>query len=84
MIEHTSQDIQGAVAGVTALTLYLERLDALNDIIRLTEQIHKFVRNQLTWEESLVLLDEIVESEEWMQHLEMDMLIYRVGVCNIV
>ncbi len=62
------------------LLLSINRMDALNDIIRLTEQIHKFVRNQLTWEESLELLDEIVESEEWMQHLEMDMLIYRIGM----
>ena len=51
----------------------------MDDIIRLTEQIHKFNRDQLSWEESLKLMDEIVESEEWMGHLEMDMLIYRVG-----
>ena len=51
----------------------------MDDKIRLTEQIHKFVRNQLTWDESLKLLDEIVESKEWMEHLEMDMLIYRIG-----
>ena len=52
----------------------------MNDIIRLTRQIHYFVRGKLNWEESLELLDEIVESEEWMQHLEMDMLIYRIGM----
>jgi len=45
--------------------------------IRLTKQIHKFVRNQLDWEESLKLLDEIVDSNEWMDHLEIDMAFYR-------
>ena len=38
----------------------------MDDIIRLTEQIHKFVRDQLSWEESLKLLDEIVESREYI------------------
>ena len=52
----------------------------MDNTIQITEQIHKFTRKQLTWEESLNLLDEIVESEEWMQHLEGDMLIYRVGL----
>ncbi len=55
----------------------------MNDINRLTEQIHKFVRNQLTWEESLILLDEIVESEEWMQHLEMDQMLYNLSVYRL-
>lgn len=59
--------------------LLIKRLDAVDDIIRLTEQIHKFVRNQLTPDESLKLLDEIAESEEWKQHLEMDILIYSIG-----
>ena len=40
--------------------------DMMDDKIRLTELIHKFVRNQLTWEESLKLLDEIVESREYI------------------
>ncbi len=44
--------------------------------IRLTRDIHNFVRGHLNWEESLRLLDEIVESEEWIQHLEIDMLLY--------
>ncbi len=55
----------------------------MNDINRLTEQIHKFVRNQLTWEESLILLDEIVESEEWMQHLEMEQMLYNLSVYRL-
>jgi hypothetical protein len=38
----------------------------MGDKIRLTEQIHKFNRNQLSWEESLKLLDEIVESQEYI------------------
>ena len=52
----------------------------LNDKIRLTELIHKFVRNELNWNESLMLLDEIVESEEWMRHLEMDQMLYNLAV----
>ncbi len=52
----------------------------MNDIIRLTRQIHYFVRGKLNWEESLELLDEIVESEEWMSHLEMDMFLYNMAM----
>ena len=48
----------------------------MEEKIRLTKQIHKFVRNQLDWEESLKLLDEIVDSNEWMGHLEIDMAFY--------
>ena len=51
----------------------------MDDIIRLTEQIHKFNRDQLSWEESLKLLDEIVESQEWMDYLEMERVIYWLG-----
>jgi len=39
-----------------------------------TQDIHNFVRGHLSWEESLRLLDEIIESEEWIQHLVIDML----------
>jgi hypothetical protein len=48
----------------------------MNEEIRLTRDIHNFVRGHLSWKESLRLLDEIVESEEWLQHLEIDMLLY--------
>ena len=48
--------------------------------IRLTRDIHNFVRGHLSWEESLRLLDEIVESEEWMSHLEIDMMIYKMAI----
>ena len=40
----------------------------MKDEIRLTRDIHNFVRGHLSWEESFRLLDEIVESEEWMKH----------------
>jgi len=47
--------------------------------IRLTRDIHNFVRGHLSWDESLRLLDEIVESEEWMQHLEIDMQLHTMA-----
>lgn len=51
----------------------------MNEQIRLSMSIHNFVRGHLGWEESLRLLEEIVESEEWLNHLEMDMLIYHLA-----
>ena len=42
------------------------------DIIRLTRAIHEFVRGKSSWEESLQLLDEILDSDEWMDFLWMD------------
>lgn len=51
----------------------------MNEEIRLTRDIHNFVRGKLNWEESLWLLDEIVDSEEWLNHLEIDMLIYEMA-----
>lgn len=48
--------------------------------IRITRDIHNFVRGHLSWEESLKLLDEIVESDEWMSHLEIDMMIYKMAI----
>ena len=52
----------------------------MNDTIRLAEQIHKFVRQELDWDESTKLLDEIIESREWVQYLEMEMLIHCIGM----
>ncbi|PWN06098.1 hypothetical protein [Rhodohalobacter mucosus] len=51
----------------------------MTEEIRLTRDIHNFVRDHMCWEESLRLLDEIVESEEWIQHLEIDMLLYEMA-----
>jgi hypothetical protein len=51
----------------------------MNEEIRLTRDIHNFVRGHHNWEESLRLLDEIVESKEWMKHLEIDMLLYKMA-----
>jgi hypothetical protein len=70
----------GRFSGESKLLILIKLFIALNNIIRLTELIHKFVRNQLDWDESLILLNEIVETEEWMQHLEIDMLIYQLGI----
>lgn len=50
----------------------------MTEEIRLTREIHNFVRGHLSWEESLWLLDEIIDSEEWLQFLEMDMLLYEL------
>lgn len=52
----------------------------MTEEIRLTRDIHNFVRGHLSWEESLLLLDEIIESEEWMSHLEINMMIYQMAV----
>jgi hypothetical protein len=52
----------------------------MTEEIRLTRDIHNFVRGHLSWEESLRLFDEIVESEKWMSHLEIDMMIYQMAV----
>lgn len=46
----------------------------MSEEVRLTRDIHNFVCGNLSWEESLRLLEEIVESEEWIQYLEIDML----------
>jgi len=54
----------------------------MKEEIRLTRDIHYFVRGHLSWEESLRLLDEIVESEEWMKHLEIDMQLYKMACKN--
>lgn len=40
----------------------------MSEETRLTKHIHYLVRGRLNWEESLRILEEIVESEEWMQH----------------
>ncbi|WP_069130729.1 hypothetical protein [Rhodohalobacter halophilus] len=48
----------------------------MTEEIRLTRDIHNFVRGHLSLDESLRLLEEIIESEEWMTHLEIDMLLY--------
>ena len=47
--------------------------------IRLTRDIHNFVRGHLSWEESLILLEEIVESKEWLQFLEIDMILNEIA-----
>lgn len=51
----------------------------MSEEIRLTRDIHNFVRGKLSWEESLRLLDEILDSDEWLNHLEIDMLIYQIA-----
>jgi hypothetical protein len=53
-----------------------------NDTIHLTEQIHKLVRNQLSWEETIDLLHKISTSQQWMEHLEMDLAIYQTASKN--
>ena len=50
-----------------------------NDVTRLTKQIHKFVRHQLTFEDELQLLNEIIDSQEWMQLLETEILLYEAA-----
>lgn len=54
----------------------------MKDEIRLTRDIHNFVRGHLSWEESLRLLDETVESEEWFQHLVIDIILNKMACKN--
>lgn len=51
----------------------------MEDKIRLTKQIHFFVRGQLPFEEELKLLEEIIQSDKWMGHLEIDMILYHTA-----
>ena len=51
----------------------------MNDTVRLTWQIHYFVRDQLDWDEAIELLKEIGDSEEWIDILLMDMELYNLA-----
>ena len=51
----------------------------MGDTIRLTKQIHYFVRGQLPFEEELKLLEEIIESDKWLGHLGIEMMLYHTG-----
>lgn len=55
----------------------------MDDVIRLTRGIHHFVRGELPFEEELKLLTEVEESEKWLNHLEMDKLIFELAQKNI-
>jgi len=59
--------------------IILER-NNMEDVIRLTKAIHHFVRGQLSWNYSIHLLEEIIESDEWLQFLEMDMMLFEMGL----
>ena len=52
----------------------------MNEVVRLTRDIHYFVRGELNWDESLQLLVEIADSQEWLDFLETDMLLYQMGL----
>lgn len=54
----------------------------MEEEIRLTRGIHNFVRGHLSIEEELKLLEEIIDSNRWMGHLELDMAIYRMAKEN--
>lgn len=52
----------------------------MSEEIRLTRDIHNFVRGKLDWEESLRLLDEIADSPNCIAHMEIDCAIYRLAL----
>jgi len=52
----------------------------MGEEMRLTKAIHDFVRGHLSWDESINLLEEILDSDEWLQFLEMDILGRRVNL----
>ena len=43
--------------------------------LRITKGIHNLVQGNLTWEESLELLSEIVESKKWIEYWEVEQLL---------
>jgi hypothetical protein len=47
---------------------------------RRTKAIHDFVRGHLSWDESINLLEEILDSEEWLQFLETDMRLQEMAL----
>jgi hypothetical protein len=47
---------------------------------RRTKAIHDFVRGHLSWDESINLLEEILESDEWLHFLEIDLLLYEMAL----
>ena len=49
------------------------------DEIRITKAIHEFVRGQLNCEESIQLLEEIIESDDWLSFLETDMMLFEIA-----
>ena len=51
-------------------------VDAMEKEIRLTREIHYFVRGQLPFDEELKLLEEIIESDKWLGHLEIDLCLH--------
>jgi len=51
----------------------------MDNTVQLTRQIHYLVRGQLDLDEALALLDEISHSEEWIDHLIMDVELYYVA-----
>lgn len=46
---------------------------------RITRDIHNFGRGNLNLEQSLKLLDEIVDYYYWLNQLETDMIIYSIA-----
>lgn len=48
----------------------------MDENISIIRDIHKFVRGRLPWDQELQLLEKVVESPEWLDHLEMDMQLY--------
>ena len=55
-------------------------LFVMNKTIRLTRDIHYFVRGMLSWEDSIRLLDEIIDDPEWIDFLFIDILLYQVAL----
>jgi len=48
----------------------------MQENIRLTQLIHHVVRGNLGWHESLSFLDEIADSNEWIDLFMMEHLLY--------
>lgn len=50
----------------------------MKEEIRVTRDIHNFVRGKLSYEKSLKLLDKIGTDPERIAHLEIDMMLYQM------
>lgn len=50
----------------------------MNEEIRVTRDIHNFVRGKLSYEKSLKLMNEVGSGPEWIAHLEIDMMLHQM------
>ncbi|MEX0595005.1 MAG: hypothetical protein WD512_00785 [Candidatus Paceibacterota bacterium] len=50
----------------------------MKEEIKVTRDIHNFVRGKLSYEKSLKLLEKIGSDPEWIAHLEIDLMLHQM------